>query len=119
MNRWRRIASVEGQGLFGGRGDVRVLEHGGAGVLLEVRFGAGVYSAVHRHAHDSYLYLLTGRLSGTVGGEPVEVRAGASLIHRAGIDHSVVAVVDSRWLESKTSAPAPAEDLDSFIHLEA
>jgi len=119
VSRWRRIASIEGEVLLGGRGEARVLERGRSGVLLEVRFGAGVYSAVHRHAHDSYLYLLTGRLSGTVDGDPVEVRAGASLTHRAGVDHSVVAVVDSRWLEFKTQASSPAQDLNGFIQFMA
>jgi len=110
MNEWRALAGVDGGVLVGGRGEVKVLENGGLGLLLEVHFQAGVSSLEHHHGHDSYLYLLSGQISGMVGGEPFELQAGASLVHRAGVDHSVHAVVDSCWLEFK--APAPRLTID-------
>lgn len=115
MSEWRALANVEGDPLLGGSGDARILQFGGNGLLLEVRFAAGVSSVEHRHAHDSYLYLVSGRISSTVGGERIKLKPGQSLIHRAGISHSVTAAVDSRWLEFKAPAPRVTEDANGSL----
>jgi quercetin dioxygenase-like cupin family protein len=70
-------------------------------------FPAGVASPVHQHDHDSHLYLLSGHLGGTLDGCEVELFPGETLLHRAGVTHSVVALADSRWLEFKAPPSTP------------
>lgn len=102
---WTDLTSVEGSLLLGGTGRSRLRLHGKEGLLLEVIYPAGVSSPEHAHEHDSYLYLLRGRLRGTLNGEPVDLRPGETLLHPAGVPHSVSAVLDSHWLEFKAPPP--------------
>jgi quercetin dioxygenase-like cupin family protein len=118
MPEWRALASVEGASLLDG-GEARILEHGAHGVLLEVRFRAGVATEAHRHEHDSCLYLVSGHIASTVDGERMELRTGASLQHPARVLHSVTAVVDSRWLEFKSPAPLIREDAGGSLRIES
>jgi len=99
---WRQLTSVEGRPLSGGSGRSRLRLRGEEGLLLEVIFPAGVGSPEHSHQHDSYIYLLSGHLTGTLNGEPVELQPGQTLLHPAREQHSVVAVTDSHWLEFKS-----------------
>lgn len=97
--------------------EARILEPGARGALLEVRFRAGVSTAEHHHDHDSYLYLMTGHMAGMVDGVRVELRPGASLLHPARVEHSVAAVVDSRWLAFKSPAPSITEDASGALRI--
>ncbi|WUI02733.1 cupin domain-containing protein [Spirillospora sp. NBC_00431] len=106
---WQPLTNVEGLPLIGGRGLVRLRLRGEQGVLWEVFYPAGVRSPEHRHRHDSYIYLLSGSLVGTVGGEPARLAPGQALFHPTGVPHTVVAVTDSTWLEFK-SPPGDAWD---------
>jgi quercetin dioxygenase-like cupin family protein len=119
MPEWRALAGVEGASLVHGGGEARILEQGAHGVLLEVRFRAGVATEEHRHEHDSYLYLVSGHIASTVDGERVELRPGASLQHPARVMHSVTAVADSRWLEFKSPAPPIREDAGGSLHIDS
>jgi quercetin dioxygenase-like cupin family protein len=117
MPEWRALASVAGGSLVNRGGEARILEQGTHGVLLEVRFRAGVATEEHRHEHDSYLYLVSGHIVSTVDGERVELRPGASLQHPARVMHSVTAVLDSRWLEFKSPAPSISEDAGGSLRI--
>jgi quercetin dioxygenase-like cupin family protein len=110
MPAWREIASIEGLPLQGGAGRARILERHRHGLLLEVRFSADAASPAHAHDHDSYLYLLEGRLTTTVAGSVRVVEPGESVVHPAGVEHSVTALADSRWLEFKSPPPTVVED---------
>jgi hypothetical protein len=45
------------------------LLHGQNALLTEVRMRKGTVTPVHHHAHESYLYVVSGRVRTTVGGE--------------------------------------------------
>lgn len=98
---WRPLTSVEGLALLGGAGRVRTPLRTERGLLLEIEYPAGVRSPVHTHDHDSFIYLLSGHLRGTIDGRPAELVEGHTLLHPRGVPHSVAAVTDSRWLEFK------------------
>jgi quercetin dioxygenase-like cupin family protein len=98
---WPLLTNVEGLPMLGGHGRVRTRLREAHGVLFEIFYPAGVRSPEHRHDHDSFVYLLSGRLTGTVGSVPAQLEPGACLAHPAGVLHTVEAVVDSRWLEFK------------------
>jgi quercetin dioxygenase-like cupin family protein len=103
---WRQMMTVEGIPLIGGPARVRVRLIGAQGQLLEVSYPAGAQSPEHAHQHDSYIYLLSGRLIGTVAGQPVELEPGETLLHPAGVPHALRAVTESHWLEFKGTAQA-------------
>jgi quercetin dioxygenase-like cupin family protein len=103
---WPLLTNVEGLPLLGGHGHVRTRLRETHGVLFEIFYPAGVASPAHRHAHDSFVHLLSGRLIGTVGGEPAQLEPGECLAHPEGVLHTVEAVVDSRWLEFKSPPQA-------------
>jgi quercetin dioxygenase-like cupin family protein len=109
---WRALSAVEGLMLRGGLASFRLRERATSGLLYEVRYPAGVSSPEHSHDHDSIIYLLSGRLRGTVNGRETVVRPGETVIHPLGIRHSVEALLDSHWLEFK--APTPKRTLDSI-----
>lgn len=104
---WEPLRAINGLPLSGGEGRVCVRTRSAHGILLEIVYPAGVASPVHQHDHDSHLYLLAGRLGGTLEGRAVDLRPGEALLHGAGVAHSVVALADSRWLEFKAPPSTP------------
>ena len=103
MPEWQEMATVEGLPLLGGCGRVRVRLHNPDALLLEVAYPDGVRSPEHIHLHDSYIYLLSGHLIGSVAGDVADLRPGDALLHPAGVPHTVQAIGDSHWLEFKTA----------------
>ena len=114
---WRALSTVEGLTLLGGFGSFRLREVATSGLLYEVRYPAGVSSQEHSHDHDSIIYLLSGRLHGTLNGREVVVEPGETVIHPLGIRHSVEALLDSHWLEFKAPIPGQAPS-DSVAAIE-
>lgn len=104
---WEPVRTIDGQPLLGGEGQIRVRSRSVHGILLEVLYPAGVASPIHKHDHESHLYLLTGHLGGTVDGASVDLLPGDAVFHPAGVAHSVVALVDSHWLEFKAPPGEP------------
>ncbi|GAA4029637.1 cupin domain-containing protein [Allokutzneria multivorans] len=107
MTEWKPLRVVEGLPLLGGEGRYRVRSRSEHGVLLEITYPAGVASPVHSHDHDSHVHLMSGHVTGTLGGEAVELRAGEVVVHPRGVPHSVVAVTGSTWLEFKSPPTIP------------
>lgn len=99
---WQVMNRVEGLSLIGGSGESRVLLRGEASLTLQVRYPKGVSSPPHAHRHESHVYVLSGRVRGTLRGEAVELGAGDAILHSAGVVHSVEALEDASWIEVKT-----------------
>jgi quercetin dioxygenase-like cupin family protein len=99
---WPLLTNVESLPLLGGHGRVRTRLRETHGILFEIFYPAGVRSPEHRHEHDSFIYLLSGRVTGTVGEAAAQLGPGDTLVHPKGVLHTVEAVVDSRWLEFKS-----------------
>lgn len=99
---WQVMNRVEGLPLIGGSGESRVLLRGEASLTLQVRYPKGVSSPPHAHRHESHVYVLSGRVRGTLRGEAVELGAGDAILHSAGVVHSVEALEDASWIEVKT-----------------
>ncbi|NIH80059.1 cupin domain-containing protein [Amycolatopsis viridis] len=105
MTNFRTLTSVEGLPLIGGSGRFRVLQNTPRGLLLELEYPAGVSSPEHTHDHDSFVYVLSGELTGTVDGVPARLGPGDTVLHPRGVRHTVSAITDSRWLEFKAPPP--------------
>lgn len=99
---WRVMSRVEGLPLIGGSGEARLLLRGEASLTLQVRYPKGVSSPPHAHCHESHVYVLSGRVRGTLGGEVVELGAGDAILHPAGVVHTVEALEEACWIEVKT-----------------
>jgi quercetin dioxygenase-like cupin family protein len=64
-------------------------------LLAEHRMEKGWVGAKHQHEHDQIVYVVSGRLTVTVGDETFAVAAGDSFVVRGGVDHQASAVEDS------------------------
>ncbi|MEU6409377.1 cupin domain-containing protein [Microbispora sp. NPDC046933] len=104
---WRTMTSVEGLPLLGGHALFRLPLRTERGLLLEIEYPEGVSSPEHFHDHDSFIYLLSGHLSGTVNGRECELLPGQTLLHPRGAPHTVAALRTSRWLEFKAPPTLP------------
>ena len=99
---WQVMSRVEGLPLIGGSGEARLLLHGAASLTLQIRYPKGVASPPHAHRHESHVYILSGRVRGTLKDEKIELKAGDALLHPAGVVHTVEALEDASWIEVKT-----------------
>ena len=103
---WQPLVTVEGLPLQGGEGRFRLLESADSGLAYLIHYPAGVGSPVHAHDHDSIVYVLSGRLRGTVDGVEAVLEPGDSAVHPRGVPHQVEALTDSMWVEFKSPLPA-------------
>jgi quercetin dioxygenase-like cupin family protein len=79
--------------------------------LLEVHLQRGVASATHVHAHESLLYVVSGKVKTIVGGEVVILGPGDAGRHPAEVPHSVEALEETLFVEIKSPAPDIAKVL--------
>jgi quercetin dioxygenase-like cupin family protein len=86
---------------------VEKLLHGRRGLLLEIELTAGSTVPTHQHQHESFCYLLRGRLRLVIDGEERVVEPGDVWLHPEAVDHSTHALEDSVWLEFKSPPEAP------------
>jgi quercetin dioxygenase-like cupin family protein len=100
-----QVTKVEGLPL---PGEVRARKmlYGNYGLLIEVFVSKGIRTPLHTHAHDSFLYIIKGRVKVKVGNEENIVEAGDAVLHPAGVEHISEALEDSVWIEVK----APPEE---------
>ena len=89
---------------------VRELLWGVSAVLVEMSAPAGFTAPLHAHDHESFVYVLAGRVRATVDDETRELGPGDGVLHGIGVHHSIEALVDTRWIEVKAppSATWPA-----------
>lgn len=73
--------------------------------LLEVHLHRGVASATHVHAHESLIYVVSGRLRTTVGSQVTLLGPGEAGRHPARVAHSVEALEETVFIEIKSPAP--------------
>jgi quercetin dioxygenase-like cupin family protein len=64
-------------------------------LLAEHRMEQGWVGTMHQHAQDQIVYVVSGRLSVTVGRERFTAGAGDSFVVRGGINHQAAALEDS------------------------
>jgi quercetin dioxygenase-like cupin family protein len=100
------IESVEGLRIKGAIAGKKLL-HGRNALLVQVTINQGTTTPIHRHRHESYLYVVSGSVKATVGGEVFALGPGDAVIHPADIDHRMEALVDSVWIEVKSPAEEP------------
>lgn len=99
---WAVMTSVEGLPLTGGSAAARLLLRGERSLTLQMRYPKGVASPPHAHRHESQIYLLSGRVRGTVNGETVELGPGDAIVHPIGAVHTIEALEDAVWVEVKS-----------------
>lgn len=81
---------------------VKPLMHGQHMALLEIRIRAGVSSPIHRHAHESLIYVVSGRLKTTVNDEAFVLGPGDVGRHPSDAGHRVEALEDTLFIEIKS-----------------
>ena len=97
------VTSVEGVPT-GGEARLRKLLHGPEGLLVEVRYKAGMKAPLHKHDHESYCYCVAGRIKSIVDGTEYVLEPGDAVFHPRGVMHSTEVLEDSIWIECKTPA---------------
>ncbi|RTL62662.1 MAG: cupin domain-containing protein [Hyphomicrobiales bacterium] len=101
----QRVSAVEGIPTFGGDILVKRLMEGDEMTALEIFYGKGVGTGLHKHAHESVVHVLKGRLKCVVADTELIAVAGDTCRHPTGVMHSVEALEDSVILEIKSPRP--------------
>lgn len=70
----------------------RVLSHSATMMLVEHRMSAGWKGARHRHPQEQLVYVISGRLRFSCGGESFEASAGESFIVPGEAEHEAEAL---------------------------
>jgi quercetin dioxygenase-like cupin family protein len=95
------VYTIEGQP-NNGTVFVKPLLQGDEMALLEVRMGAGVSSSLHEHAHESLLYVVSGRLRTIINDEVFLLGPGDACRHPRAATHRVEALEDTVFVEVKS-----------------
>jgi quercetin dioxygenase-like cupin family protein len=106
-----RVSTLEGKPVYGGELEVKLRVQGEQMILLEVFYAAGVGTPLHSHTHESVIYLVSGKLKGTIDGKELVMLPGDTCRHPAGVLHGVEALEDSVIMECKSPAP----DISAFM----
>ena len=95
------VSVIEGQpnrGIF----LVKPLIGGESMALLEVRVRAGAASSMHAHAHESLIYVVSGRLKTIIDNETFVLGPGDACRHPCAVGHRVEALEDTTFVEVKS-----------------
>lgn len=106
-----RVSTLEGKQVYGGELLVKPLMQGEEMTLLEIHYAAGVGTPLHSHTHESIVYVVSGKLKGTMDGKVSILQPGDICRHPKGVLHGVEALEDSVILECKSPAP----DIAAFM----
>ena len=106
-----RVSTLEGKPVYGGELLVKPLLQGEEMTLLEIHYATGVGTPLHSHTHESIVYLISGRLKGTMDGKEFIMQPGDVCRHPKGVLHGVEALEDSVIVECKSPAP----DIAAFM----
>lgn len=77
----------------------RILAHSDNLMLTEHTLEKGAVLPDHKHAHEQLVYLLKGEISLDMGGKPLNMKAGDSLVIASNISHKVTALTKSLALD--------------------
>ncbi len=69
--------------------------------ITPYELAAGFDSGSHAHPAEETVYVLSGRIRVTLGGESYEVEARAGSFHPSGVEHAVEALEDSKVVSFK------------------
>jgi quercetin dioxygenase-like cupin family protein len=106
-----RVSTLEGKQVYGGELLVKPIVLGDEMTLLEIYYAAGVGTPPHSHAHESIIYVVSGKLKGTIEGKEVIMGPGDVCRHPKGVVHAVEALEDTVIIECKSPAP----DISAFM----
>jgi quercetin dioxygenase-like cupin family protein len=106
-----RVSTLEGKQVYGGELLVKPIVLGDEMTLLEIHYAAGVGTPLHAHAHESIVYVVSGKLKGTMDGKEFIMGPGDVCRHPRGVLHGVEALEDSVIMECKSPAP----DIAAFM----
>ena len=98
------VKSVEGSAIAGML-LVKQLIKGDEMTLLEIQIEPGVVSPLHAHAHESLIYVVTGKLKSVVGGEAYVLGPGDVCRHPREVPHFIEALDQSTFIEIKSPVP--------------
>ena len=84
-------ASLEDVVITAEGGERRILSYGGAMMLAQFSFGAGVRTAMHSHPHEQIGYVVLGAIDLIMDGQaPAHLTAGSSYYVAANVRHGIV-----------------------------
>jgi quercetin dioxygenase-like cupin family protein len=106
-----KVTTLEGKQVYGGELLVKVRMQGKEMILMEIFYAAGVGTPLHSHTHESVVYVVSGKLKGTMDGRESILQPGDVCRHPRGVLHGVEALEDSVILECKSPAP----DISAFM----
>ena len=103
-----KVSAVEGVPTIGGDLLVKPVMEGDQMTALEIFYGKGIATGLHKHTHESVVYVIKGRLRCVVADTEVEVGPGDTCRHPANVLHAVAALEDALVLEIKSPRPTLA-----------
>jgi quercetin dioxygenase-like cupin family protein len=88
-----RIDTVQGQPLDGL--GAKLLLKGSTAMLLEFFHPKGWASPKHAHPHDSYIYIVSGKMKTIIGDVEETLESGDAVLHPEGVIHNNEALEDT------------------------
>ena len=97
----RPVGTIESQSNTG-TFFVKPLMRGESMSLLEIRVRAGVASPIHKHSHESLIYVVSGRIKTIVNNEAFVLGPGDVCRHPCAANHRIEAIEDAIFIEVKS-----------------
>ena len=106
------VKAIEGQTVYGGNLMVKPMMMGNEMTIMEITYTPGVGAPMHKHAHESIVYVVKGKVKTVIEGDGEYVLGPGDVCrHPAGLMHTVEALEDAVMIEIK----APAADFMNFF----
>src|SRR5689334_15907593 len=77
----------------------RIVADGEKLMLVQVHFEPGAEGTLHSHPHEQAVYVLSGAVRFTRGGESFEVKAGENVLVPSGTTHGLIALEETLLLD--------------------
>lgn len=100
------IKAVEGMSIQGNL-LMHKLIRGKNGLLLEFHISKGAFVPQHKHSHESFCFLKTGKMLVNIEDREIIVDPGDVWYQPENTIHHTVGLEDSTWLEFKTPSEEP------------